>query len=191
MHEYLVSLDARSPIDLLIANAGILRGSSDGEILESEEDSLAVLETNVIGLANTIHPLLPRMIARRQGQIAIMSSIAGLAPVPQMPSYSASKSAVLAYGLALRAVLHSQGIGVSVICPGFIDTPMTVQIRGSKPFMISAEKAARRICRGLEQNRAVIAFPRFLATITRINGMLPDWARRFTSSFVRFSVGGR
>jgi short-subunit dehydrogenase len=188
MHDYLVALDARSPIDLLIANAGILRGSPDGTTLESMDDAFAVLETNVIGLANTIHPLLPRMIARGRGSIALMSSTAGLAPLPHMPAYSASKSAVLTYGLALRAALRSQGIGVSVICPGFIDTPMTAQIRGATPFLISAEEAARRIRQGLERNRAVIAFPWFVAMLTRIDGALPEWARRITAYFARFSV---
>jgi short-subunit dehydrogenase len=188
MHDYLVALDARTPVDLLIANAGILRGSPDGTTLEATNDGFAVLETNIIGLANTIHPLLPRMIKRRRGSIALMSSTAGFAPLPHMPAYSASKSAVLTYGLALRAALRSQGIGVSVICPAFIDTPMTAQIRGSTPFLMAAEEAARRIRRGLERNRAVIAFPWFLAILTRIDGALPEWARRFTSSFARFSV---
>jgi short-subunit dehydrogenase len=188
MHDYLVALDARSPVDLLIANAGILRGSPDGTALESTDDGFAVLETNVIGLANTIHPLLPRMIARGRGNIALMSSTAGFAPLPHMPAYSASKSAVLTYGLALRAALRSQGIGVSVICPAFIDTPMTAQIRGSTPFLMAAEEAARRIRQGLERNRAVIAFPWFLAILTRIDGALPDWARRLTAYFARFSV---
>jgi len=172
----------------LIANAGILRGSADGIELEAADEAFAVFETNVMGLANTLHPLLGRMIARGRGQIAIMSSIAGLAPVPYMPAYSASKSAALNYGLALRTALSARGISVSVICPGFVDTPMTAQVRGAKPFLWPAEDAARRICRGLDKNEAVIAFPWLLAVAARVNGMLPEWVRRWTSFLVRFEI---
>jgi short-subunit dehydrogenase len=145
-----------------------------------------LIETNVIGALNAVHPLLERMLARRRGQIAIMSSTAAFDPAPDLPSYSASKSALLSYGLALRAAAGAQGVRVSVICPGYIDTPMTGQISGPKPFTISAAAAAERIHRGLEQDRPVIAFPWLFALMSRLAGLLPFRVRHRVPAVVRF-----
>jgi NADP-dependent 3-hydroxy acid dehydrogenase YdfG len=102
MQAWVEDYDAAWPVDVLIANAGIMAGSpADGEV-ESAEDSRAIIETNVIGVLNSIHPLLPRMISRGRGQIGIISSLAGFIPLSDAPSYCASKAAVLSYGLALR-----------------------------------------------------------------------------------------
>jgi short-subunit dehydrogenase len=181
MHDYLTALDARSPVDLLIANAGILRGSSDGKSLESNHDSFAVIDTNVIGLVNTVHPLLPGMIARRRGQVAILSSIAGLIPLAWCPSYAASKAAGASYGLSLREALRPYGILVSVICPGFVSTPMTEQLSGATTHQVSAEYVSYRIRRGLEKNKPIIAFPASLAFLARLGALVPELFRRLGS----------
>jgi len=141
-----------------------------------------------MGILNTIHPLLPRMTARRTGQIAITSSVAGLLPLQQMPSYSASKAAVLRYGLCLRDGLRSHGVKVNVICPGYIDTPMTGRVEGAKPFMRSASYAADQIARGLERNAPIIAFPRHFAWLLRLGGILPDWVRGHAVAWAKFSI---
>jgi short-subunit dehydrogenase len=188
MEAWLQSLDDKTPIDLLIANAGVMAGSAASNELESAETARALMATNVLGVMNTVQPILPRMIARRRGQIAIVSSIAAFLPVPDAPSYGASKAAVLNYGLALRSLLRPQGIGVSVICPGYVDTPMMHQEAGSKPSIMPPEKAAEIIRRGLMRDRAVIAFPPMFALITRIGGLLPDRLRRWTNAPFRFTV---
>ena len=142
----------------------------------------------MLGVLNAIHPLLPRMMSRGHGQIGIVGSLAGFIPLPDAPSYCASKSAVLSYGLALRSLLRPHGIGVSVICPGYVTTPMTQQESGWKPFEMSAERAAALICRGLARNRPIIAFPFLLALLSRIGGILPDRVRRWTDVPFRFTV---
>lgn len=185
---WLAAFDARAPIDLLIANAGIMGGLAPDTDLEQPETSYALFATNVIGVLNTIHPILPLMVQRGSGQIAILSSLAGLIPLPDAPSYAGSKAAVLNYGLSLRTQLYGKGVKVNVICPGYVSTSMTAQERGWKPFMMSAERAALLIARGLEHNRAVIAFPRFLAFLTRIGASLPEGLRRLTSQPFRFRV---
>jgi short-subunit dehydrogenase len=190
MREWLEDFDAAWPVDVLIANAGIVAGAPrEGEI-ESAHESHAVMETNVVGVLNTIHPLLPRMISRGRGQIGIVGSLAGFVPLPEAPSYCASKAAVLSYGLALRAAVEGRGVGVSVICPGYVTTPMTAKETGWKPFEMSAEKAADLAIRGLAANRAVVAFPAVLATLSWIGGILPDWLRRVTARPFRFTVPG-
>jgi short-subunit dehydrogenase len=163
-------------------------GVKSGQIVEPPDAAHALMEINVLGVLNTVQPLLPAMIARGRGQIAIVSSIGGFIPLPDAPSYSASKSAVLNYGLSLRAQLAPHGIGVSVICPGHVDTPLLRQESGSKPFTIEPDKAAAIIVRGIERNRATVVFPVFFGMLTRIGGLLPDRLRRWTMRPFRFTV---
>lgn len=183
---WLTDFDSRTPISLLIANAGIVAGRSDGGVLETASASLSVMDVNVVGVLNCIHPVLPRMVARRSGQIAIVSSLAAFFPLADLPSYSASKAALLNYGLALRSALGPSGISVSVVCPGFVQTPLFGQQVGKKHFVVSPELAAESIARGLRRNRAIIAFPFLLAAAARIGGLLPSRVRLWTMP--RFTV---
>ena len=180
--------DRIAPVDLVIANAGIMEGTRPGGDIEPADAAYHSVETNVLGVLNTVQPLLPKMMARGRGQIAIISSIAGLTPLPDAPSYSASKSAVINYGLSLRALLGPRGIRVSVICPGYIDTPMMRRELGAKPFKMTSEKAAELICRGLDRDRSLIVFPHLFGLMTRIGGLLPDRIRRWTMGPFRFTV---
>lgn len=191
MFAWLEKFDAAHPVDLLFANAGVMTGRPADGPMETPDVSHALVETNVLGTLNTIHPLLPRMMARRVGQIAIVSSIAGFIPLPDAPSYGASKAATLSYGLALRALLDEHGIKVSVICPGYVRTPMMDQESGPKPGAIEPAAAAELIVRGLARNKPVITFPFLFSLMTRIGGMLPDRLRRRTQQPYRFTVAER
>jgi short-subunit dehydrogenase len=191
MFTWLEQFDTVHPVDLLFANAGMIAGRPADGPMEAAEASHALVETNVLGTLNTIHPLLPRMMARRAGQIAIVSSIAGFIPLPDAPSYGASKAATLSYGLALRALLDEHGIRVSVICPGYVRTPMMDQESGPKPGAIEPAAAAELIVRGLARNKPVITFPFMFSLMTRIGGMLPDRLRRRTQQPYRFTVAER
>jgi short-subunit dehydrogenase len=191
MAAWVEDFDAIWPIDLLIVSAGIMVGSPGNGELEAAEDSHRVIEINVIGVLNAVHPVLPKMIARRRGQIGIMSSLAAFIPLADAPSYCASKAAVLSYGLGLRGAVEDKGIRVSVVCPGYVDTPMIAQETGWQPFKMSAEAAAEQTMRGLAANRAVIAFPSLLATMSWIGGQLPDRVRRLTARPFAFKVSTR
>ncbi len=188
MTAWIAGVDRETPIDLVIANAGVMSGTPPEGLVEGSEDAYNLIEINVLGVLNTVQPLLAPMMERRSGQIAIVSSLAAFIALPDSPSYCASKSAVLSYGLALRALLADKGVNVSVICPGYITTPMSAREQVKKPQEMSAEKAAGIIVRGLEKNRAVIAFPRALALLTRLNALLPDRLRR--AFLPRFTVSG-
>ena len=175
---WLREFDQLHPVDLVVANAGVLVRMPGGEI-EPADDAYRLMQINVLGVLNTVQPMISRMKDRGRGQLALVASVAAFTPLPHSPSYSASKAAVLNYGLSLRAVLAPHGVGVSVICCGFVETPMIADIKDPKPFNMTAEKAAERIRRGLRQDRAVIMFPLFFALMSRLDGLLPDRVRRY------------
>ena len=177
----LTSFDDEHPIDLLIANAGVSAGLGAGRSPEETGTSRRLMEINYGGMLNTVEPLLPRFIARRAGRIALVSSLAGLRPQPDLPSYSATKMAVRGYGVALRGWLSPLGVGVSIIYPGFVTSPMSLRHKGAKPFEISAEAAARLIVRRLARGRSVIAFPLPMAIGAFFNMMMPAWLSDLTN----------
>ena len=108
---------------------------------------------------NTVEPLLPRLLARGAGQIAVVSSVAGYRGLPYSPGYSASKAGVRAYGEALRALLRPRGVRVSVVVPGFFNSPMTDRFHGDKPFMVSLERASAIVRRGLDRGQRADCLP--------------------------------
>jgi len=188
MSAWLGAFDNQNPVDLLIANAGIIEGRPADGPIEPPDAGFALMQTNVLGALNTIQPLLPAMLARRRGQVAIISSIAAFIPLPDAPSYSASKAALLNYGLSLRALLADQGLLISVVCPGYVTTSMSLREKGTKPFEMPPEKAALLIARGLNHDQAVIVFPFWFSLATRVGGLLPDRLRRWVMRPFRFTV---
>jgi short-subunit dehydrogenase len=156
-------LSGAHTIDLAIINAGVSSMIGGGEEVENWETARAVLAVNLDGAIATIAGVLPAMRRRGAGQIAIMSSLAAYYGLPVTPIYCASKAAMKAYGEALRGWLAPQGVAVNVIMPGFVHTPMSERFRGAKPGLMSPERAATLIRRGLERNRARVVFPRTLA----------------------------
>jgi short-subunit dehydrogenase len=154
---WLLDIDRSHALDLVIANAGISGGTGLGE--ESADQVDSIIAVNVHGVVKTVAPLIPALTARRRGQIALMSSLASFRGFPGAPTYCATKAWVRVWGEGLRVELARQGIEVSVICPGFVDTRMTQVNRFPMPFLMTAERAARIIVRGLAHNRGRIAFP--------------------------------
>ena len=191
MKAWIEAFDRESPVDLVFANAGIMDGTRPNAVIEPPDAGLVVIETNVLGVLNTVQPIVPAMVQRGRGQIAIIASIASFIPLADAPSYSASKAAVFNYGLAVRAALAGKGIRVNVICPGFVTTPMILRATGDRPGEMSAERAVNLISRGLQRNRAVILFPFWFAWATRIHGHMPDRIRRWAMSHFRFTVSDR
>jgi short-subunit dehydrogenase len=167
----LEGLAVTTPVDLAIVNAGTSHANrGEGE---SWEDIERVLDVNVRAALATVSALVPSMRQRRRGQIALISSLAAYHGLPLTPAYCASKAALKAYGEALRGWLAPEGIAVNVVLPGFVRTAMSDSFPGSKPFMISAQEAARRIEEGLARDRGRIAFPQPLAAGAWLLGALP------------------
>ncbi len=173
MHQWIAGSDKRFKLDLVIANAGISGGTGGAVLSQSLAQSHAIFETNLTGVINTLDPVIPAMLARQGGQIAIISSLAGFAAWPGAPAYSASKAAVRYYGLALRARLAKEGVKVSVVCPGFVESRLTAQNPFPMPFLMKAPKAAALIARRLEKNPPLVVFPFATALVSRALGLLP------------------
>ena len=178
MRGWIGEADAARPLDLVIANAGI--GGVSGPDGEPEVQAREIIAVNVDGVLNTVYPAIAAMRAREKrdgvrGQIAIMSSLAGFRGYPGAPAYAASKAAVRSWGESLRGEFYNDGIMVSVICPGFVETPMTEENHFPQPFKMSAERAARIVKRGLARNRARIAFPLPTYMAAWLGVALPEW----------------
>jgi short-subunit dehydrogenase len=156
-------ISSQHAIDLAIVNAGVSRAIGAGLETESWDAARAVLAVNLDGAIATVAGVLPEMRRRGSGQIAIVSSLAAYFGLPITPIYCASKAALKVYGEALRGWLSPQGIAVNVVLPGFVRTPMSERFPGAMPFLMSPERAADLIRRGLGHNRARIAFPSRLA----------------------------
>jgi len=176
--DWLKAFDDAHPVDLILANAGISIDKDNSSI-----DDFAVIrrtfDVNVYGTLNTVEPLLDRMIARRRGQIAVVSSLAGFIGLPYSASYNASKAAVRVWGESLRYVLKKHGIGVSVICPGFVVSRMTANAPFPMPFLMSSARASAIIRRGLAKDRARIAFPVGTKAAVWLGSVLPGgWTAR-------------
>lgn len=173
LNDYLLTIDKEMPVDLVIANAGVSSTLQPDWQQETPADLEQTFAINWQGTINTINPLIKPMIQRNNGQIAIMSSLAGLRGLPQSPGYCASKAALHVYGQSLRAWLSRYQVQVSVVFPGYIKTQMSDKLTGPKPFLLSSEKAAKIIQKGLSKNKANIAFPWQLHWLMRLAGALP------------------
>ncbi|CAB3766546.1 SDR family oxidoreductase [Burkholderia puraquae] len=170
---WLQQFDDSHPIDLLIANAGAASTLSDANDWEGLDRISAVVDTNFYGAIHTVLPVVERMRERKRGHIAMTSSIAALRGMAISPAYCASKAAIKAYGDSIRPLLAREGIGVSIILPGFVETAMSDVFPGDRRFMWSADRAAAYICRKLDARRAEIAFPGPLVLGMRLLPLLP------------------
>lgn len=176
VRDWVVTVDAARPLDLVVASAGIARAHGIGDEGETPSDVEQMMRINFGGVCNTLLPLIPAMRRRRHGQLALMSSIIALRGLPYAPAYSASKAALKAYGEALGSWLRMDGIEVAVVMPGFVNTSLTRHIVAPKPFEMSAERAARIIARRLERGRRSIIFPFRLHAGMRLLAVLPSVA---------------
>jgi short-subunit dehydrogenase len=175
MQTALLAADAASPVDVLIANAGVGGARTmAGEHGEDPAVAREVAEVNFLGVINAVAVLAPAMSRRGQGRICIVSSLAAAAPIPLAPTYAASKAGVAAYARNLRLLLKPAGVSVTLALPGFVDTPMSRDLPGPKPGLMPAAEAARRIAGAINAGRGEIAFPWSVRLIALAGRLAPD-----------------
>jgi len=158
--------------DLAIANAGM---SIPGPVPKFKaEDAAEIIRVNVLGMLYLFDAAIPAMIEAKKGRFCGVASIAGLRGLPGGATYSASKAAMISFLEASRVELAPFGVGVTIVNPGFIATPMTEKNRFPMPFLMTAEKAARIIADGLERGKRVVEFPLPMSLLMRTIRHFPD-----------------
>jgi short-subunit dehydrogenase len=161
------------PVDLLFANSGVGRPTPLEPIdMEQIEHMIRV---NIFGVIYAIEGVLPEMLQRGRGHLSAVSSLASYKGFPGESGYCASKAFVNVYMEGLRIQLRNRGIAVTTICPGFVKTAMTDVNEFPMPWLMDAEKAARKIVRALARRRKVYNFPWQMTLLTKFTRWLPDW----------------
>jgi short-subunit dehydrogenase len=162
---------AGRPIVRAILNAGTyLRDTAPTFDLERFKTQLDV---NLLGTANCLAAIMPRMISAKHGQIGVVASLAGLAGLPAAVTYSTTKAGLLAMCQALKFDLDRAGVAISAILPGFVKTPLTNKNKFPMPFLMEVSDASRAMIAGLDAGRFLVAFPGGLAWPLRFMRILP------------------
>jgi len=169
------TLERHGRLDLMVNNAGIGVGGEAGDLLLAHWDR--VIDVNLRGVVHGVLAAYPVMIGQRSGQIVNTASLAGLIPAPSLTPYATTKHAVVGLSLSLRAEAAAYGIGVTAVCPGFVDTPILDKgtpddlprpagsgrerelARHFQPRLYSADRLAQDIVRGIDRNAALVVAP--------------------------------
>ena len=167
-------------IGVLIANAGI--GVTNPGTEFDPAKLASVINVNVIGVANSVAAVLPEMVARGSGQLVAISSLAAYRGLPKSAAYCASKAGVSAMFESLRLDLAPRGIGVTIIHPGFIKTPLTAGREAKLPWLMDVDDAVNKMLRAIEKRKKSYAFPWQLATIVRVGMIMPNFMYDWISS---------
>jgi len=166
-------------LDLVIANAGISIGPGAANV-ETPANIRALFATNVDGVFNTVLPAMTAVAAQpagpdgMRGRIAIIGSIAGLMTLPISPTYSATKAALDCWVTASAYNAAKDGIGLTLVRPGFIRTGITARNPYKMPGLMDADRAAEIIRAGLAAGKTHITFPWWLAAFARFSRLLPN-----------------
>lgn len=144
-------------IDILIANAGTHLFTKPEQF--DAEEYLGLMNLNYGGMLRCIEAVLPFMRQRGAGRIVGVSSLAGYRGVPRAAAYGASKAAMIHFLESLRFHLVRQNIGVTIVNPGFVRTPLTDKNDFHMPFLVDADRAAKVICAGIARGKDEVSFP--------------------------------
>ena len=176
--------DELGPLHLVILNAGTFT-----KFNALKDFDAAAFDThyavNFFGVINGINAIMPSLRSRRSGHIVIISSVSGYRGLPLAAPYSSSKAALINLAESLRFDLQPAGIDVTVVNPGFVDTPLTEQNKFAMPAITDTCVAADRIVNGIYRGRFEITFPRRFTYFLKLLRMLPyrlyfPIMRRFT-----------
>ncbi|RYZ33269.1 MAG: SDR family NAD(P)-dependent oxidoreductase, partial [Sphingobacteriales bacterium] len=143
------------------------------------------LEINYVGALNVLHAVVPALIAQRRGHISLISSVAGFRGLPKSLAYGPTKAALTNLAETLYLDLQPLGLGVSVVHPGFVQTPLTAQNQFSMPALITPEQAALAMIKDWERGAFDIHYPKRFTRWMKLLRLLPyrvyfPAVRRFT-----------
>ena len=167
------SADRRMPLDLAIFSAGVGGVAPVERISELPERSY---ETAVVNFASPVvcaTVVGELMGARGHGRIVIIGSLAGSFPLPMAPTYSGTKAGLAMFAEALELRLYKHGVHVTIVSPGFIDTPMSRSVPPPKPFMMTASDAAVIIQRKVALGYRRVILPWQFSILLSLTKLLP------------------
>ncbi|MDI9334541.1 MAG: SDR family NAD(P)-dependent oxidoreductase [Cytophagales bacterium] len=163
-------LSMHSRMDMLFYCAGYYTAQTASNV--KDPFSLAAMQQhmtlNFSGALTVLHACFPKV-----GHIALVASVAGYQALPNALAYAPSKAAMQRLAEGLYIHLHGSGVGITLINPGFVQTPMTAQNNFHMPALISAETAAKAILKGLAAGRFEIHFPRRFTLWVKLLSLLP------------------
>jgi NADP-dependent 3-hydroxy acid dehydrogenase YdfG len=172
-------------IDLAVLNAGTHIPMAAEHF--SVESFRHLVETNLMGTANGLEQIIPKFIERKSGHIAVVASLAGYRGLPTAAAYGATKAGLINMCEALKPELERHSVRLTLINPGFVETPLTDSNEFPMPYLIPAEKAADRIIRGLRRGDFEVAFPWRFAILMKLLRLLPN---RLFFLLTRRMIGG-
>jgi short-subunit dehydrogenase len=159
------------PIDLAVLGAGAYVPIIPPKLnLTSFNDLMSV---NYFGVVNALAVLVPLMTARRKGHLSWIASAAGYRGLPKAAAYGPTKAALINLAESLKPELERHNVAVSVINPGFVETPMTAVNDFKMPFLMTPNAAAQSSIKGLLAGKFEIAFPSRFVAILKLARILP------------------
>jgi short-subunit dehydrogenase len=158
-------------VDLVVIMAGTYRAIRAWEL--TDELVRETMQTNVYGVMSASALLTQFFLKQGSGHLSIVSSVAGYRGLPKALVYGPSKAAVTNFSETLYIDLSEKGIGVSVVHPGFVRTPLTAGNNFDMPHLIEPEEAAREMIRGYERGDFEIHFPKAFTRQLKLLRMLP------------------
>jgi len=167
---------ALGPVDLMVANAGV--GLSGQMLTPNAADYETMVRVNLLGPYYAFEAVVPAMVERGSGHLVGISSLAAYITAPGTGQYSATKAGLSIWLESLRLELQPEGILVTTIQPGFVETPMTASNDGAMPGLMSAQRAAALMARAIRKKKKVYDFPWRISVAARLARHLPDWVRR-------------
>jgi NADP-dependent 3-hydroxy acid dehydrogenase YdfG len=159
--------------DLVVFNAGTHIPLSAENF--SVDTFRTLVETNLMGTVNGLSQVLPPMIERKKGHVAIVASVAGYRGLPTSAGYGATKAGLINMCEALKPELERHNLRLTLINPGFVKTPLTDRNDFPMPFLITVEEAVDHIMRGFASGAFEIAFPRRFAFLMKLLRLMPHW----------------
>jgi short-subunit dehydrogenase len=176
-------------IDILVNNAGF--GIFSPIVDADMKDIEAMMDVNYFGVVRCIQAVVPNMQREKKGHVVNVASVAGFMAAPTHGGYSATKFAVIGMSEALREEVRKDGIKVTTINPGPIDTPFFAQADLQKipeiarRFMLKPQRVAQEIVKAVEQEIPQVIIPRSMASLVKLKGLAPRLFSEGTRKFYK------